>query len=308
MGMSQIEYVNHADITTQQWDQCIKSSFNGSVEAYSWYLNLFCEQWDALIEGDYRTVMPLPVKKRLGQVMIFMPPFINQLGIYSPEQYTVDKTTAFLTLIKKRFRIINLSLNKYTPVPQGIIPFISETCFELDLIKPYFRTIREYSLECRNKLNLASAHPYSIIRGVAPNDLITLIRNKKIKLDAAVVADDYKLLRMLISAVLRYKTGELYGAYNQVNMLGCVALFVWSNNSVMLLFTAATEEALADNAHMLLYDRFIEKYSETNVTLNFQLRNAFHTPILYTGFGATESNFQCIRMNHLPFFLKPFFS
>jgi hypothetical protein len=76
----------------------------------------------------------------------------------------------------------------------------------------------------------------------------------------------------------------------------------------MMLFTAAAEEAIVDNAHLLLYDRFIEKYSETNVTLNFLFRNTYHTPIIYTGFGATESNFQCIRMNRLPFFLKPFFS
>jgi hypothetical protein len=308
MGMGSVEYVDHNDIATQQWDQCIKSSFNGSVEAYSWYLNLFCDQWDALIEGDYKTIMPLPVKKKLGQIMLFMPPFISQLGIYSPEQFTANKTIAFLTLMKKHFKIVDYSINKYTPIPEHIIPLYRESYFELDLIRPYLRTIGEYSLECRNKLHLASARQYSIIRGVAPNDLIALIKRNRIKLDAAVMADDYKLLRMLISAVLRYKTGELYGAFNQVNMLGCVALFVWSNNSVMMLFTAATEEAVADNAHLLLYDRFIEKYSETNVTLNFQFRNAVHTPKVYAGFGATESHFQRIRMNHLPFFLKPFFS
>jgi len=307
MGMNQVEYVSHADIATQQWDQCIKSSFNGSVEAYSWYLNLFCDQWDALIEGDYKTVMPLPVKKKLGQMMIFMPPFTNQLGIYSPEQITVSQTAAFLTLLKERFQVISFNINKYTPLPEGIVPLHHETCFELDLIRPYLRTVREYSPECRDKLHFAAARQYSIIRGVAPNDLITLIKNKKIKQDSAIAADDYKLLRMLTSAVIRYKTGELYGAFNQVNMLGCVALFVWSNNNVMLLFTAATEEAIADNAHLLLYDRFIEKYSETNVTLNFQFRNTMHTPEVYTGFGATESHFQCIRLKHLPFYIRPFF-
>lgn len=307
MGTSSIEYVSHADIDTRQWDQCIKSSFNGSVEAYSWYLNLFCDQWDALIEGDYKTIMPLPVKKRLGRMMTFMPPFISQLGIYSHEQYTESKTAVFLNLLKKRFHFIHFNMNKYTPVPEGIVPLCPEVSFELDLIKPYVRTTREYLSACKNKLHLAADKQYSIIRGIAPNDLVTLIKRKRIKLDTAIAAEDYKLLRMLISAVIRQKAGELYGAYNRVNMLGCVSLFVWSNNSVMLLFTVATGEALNDNAHVLLYDHFIEKYSETNVTLDFRFRNNQHNAEIYKGFGATESHFQCIRMNRLPFVMKPFF-
>ena len=305
--MSSIEYVNHTDIASQQWDQCIRSSFNGSVEAYSWYLNLFCNQWDALIEGDYKTVMPLPVKKKLGQNIVFMPPFISQLGIFSPEQFTVNKTTAFLTMLKKQFRVINVGINKYTPIPEGIFPVRRETYYELDLIRPYLKTVNEYSLECRNKIHLASARQYSIIRGIAPNDLILLLKRRKISLDDAIRGEDFKLLRMLIASVVRYKTGELYGAYNRVNMLSCVALFVWSNNNVILLFAAATEEAIADNAHLLLYDRFIEKYSETNVTLSFQFKDVLHTPKAYASFGATESYFQRIQIKRLPFILNPFF-
>jgi hypothetical protein len=119
--------------------------------------------------------------------------------------------------------------------------------------------------------------------------------------------NDYKMLRMLNASLIRYKTGELYGAYNNVNMLSCVALFVWSNTSAMLIFTAATRNAIEDNAHLLLYDRFIEKYSETNVTLNFEYKDIHHTPSVYSSFGATESHFKQIRMNRLPFVIRPFF-
>ncbi len=307
MGMNSVEYVSHDGIDTRQWDQCIKGSFNGSVEAYSWYLNLFCDQWDALIEGDYKTVMPLPVKMKLGQPLIFMPPFVSQLGIYSPEKFSADKTAVFLNLLKKRFQYIQFNINKYTPVPEGIVPLCPETSYELDLIKPYPRTTREYSPECRSKLHHAATSQYSVIRGVALSDLVMLIKRKKIKLEAAVAAADYKLLRMLVSALIRYKTGELYGVFNRFNMLECVSLFVWSNNGVILLFTAATGEALADHAHLLLVDRFIEKYSETNVTLNFRVRDQVHTPDIYKGFGAGESHFPCIRMNRFPFLFKPFF-
>jgi hypothetical protein len=305
--MSVIEYVNHRDIASQQWDQCIKRSFNGSLEAYSWYLNLFCDRWDAFIEGDYKTVMPLPVKRRLGQTLVYMPPLIRQLGIYSPEQLSLTRTTDFLTLLKKKFRVIHIGINKYTPVPEGIFPVSREVFYELDLIRPYLRTMREYSTECRDRLHLASARQYSVIGGLAPNDIITFLKRENIRLKPAVMENNFKMLRMLIASLIRYKTGELYGAYNRMNMLSCIALFVWSNTSTMLVLSAATPKAIEDNAHLLLYDRFIEKYSETNVTLNFEYKDRVHTPELYESFGATESHFQQIRMNRFPFFIRPVF-
>jgi hypothetical protein len=306
-GMSVIEYVSHPDIASQQWDQCIRSSFNGSLEAYSWYLNLFCDQWDALIEGDYKTVMPLPVKKRLGQTLVYMPPLISQLGIYSPEQLSIARTNDFLTLLKKKFRSIHIGINKYTPVPEGLFPICHEAFYELDLIRPYMRTVMEYSQECRNRIHLASARQYSIVRGIATNDVITFFKREKIRTETAVMENDFKLLRMLIASLVRYKAGELYGAYNHVNMLSCVALFVWSNTNAMLIFAADSLQAIEDNAHMLVVDHFIEKYSETNVTLNFEYKNIHHTPALYRSFGATESQFQQICVNHFPFLVRPLF-
>jgi hypothetical protein len=305
--MRNIEYVSHPDIASQQWDQCIKSSFNGSLEAYSWYLDLCCNQWDALIEGNYRTLMPLPVKRKLGLAQVYMPPFIRQLGIYSPEQLSVKRTTDFLTLLKKKFRVVHIGLNKYTPAPEGIFPVFQEVFHELDLIRPYMRTVSEYSLECRNRIHLASARQYNIIRGLTPNDVIGFLKHEKIPTEKAIMANDYKMLRMLLASLIRYKTGELYGAYNGMNKLSCMALFIWSNTSVILIFAAATRNAVEDNAHLLLYDRFIEKYSETNITLNFEHKDIHHTPALYSSFGATESHFQQIRMNRLPFGIRPFF-
>jgi len=305
MGMSSVEYVKHADISSQQWDQCIKCSFNGSVQAYSWYLNLFCDQWDALVEGDYKSVMPLPVKKKFGQPVVYMPPFINQLGIYSPECFTVSKTTAFLDMLKRKFHVVNMGINKYTPLPTGIFHWHDESFCELDLIRPYSKTVTNYSPSCRNMLRLATARQYNVISGIAPNDIITFIKKEKVFVDSAVREDDFKKLRMLIASLLRYKTGELFGIYNNVNMLSCIAVFLWSNNNVILMFAAATKEAIADHAPLLLCDKFIEKYSENNVTLLFEFRDKYLTPDGYRGFGAAESHYQRLHLNRIPFFLRP---
>jgi hypothetical protein len=305
--MASIEYVKGEYITGQSWDRCIKYSFNGSLEAFSWYLNLFCDRWDALIEGDYKTVMPLPVVKRMGFPMVITPLFINQLGIYSSEPHSAEKTGAFLALLKRKFRYINLCLNKYTPDVQKVLPVKREKYYELDLIRPYVKIIKGYSPENQSKLHLAVAKQYNVVRGIAPNEIISMLKREKIKLAENIGNDDFKLLRMMLSAVIRYKAGELYGVYNEVNMLDGAVLFTWYTNQISVLFAFATKKAILENAHRLMLDKFIEKNAETNTTLGFHCINSAHTPDFYRSFGATTSYFQRVQMNSLPFYIKPFF-
>ncbi len=53
-----IKYVSHEVIDREKWDKCIDNSTNGLVYAYSWYLDLICDEWNALIENDYESVFP----------------------------------------------------------------------------------------------------------------------------------------------------------------------------------------------------------------------------------------------------------
>ena len=66
-----IRYLKNHEINTEKWDECIMNAFNGIVYAYSWYLDIVHETWDALIEGDYERVMPLPVSEKCGVSYIF---------------------------------------------------------------------------------------------------------------------------------------------------------------------------------------------------------------------------------------------
>ena len=62
----EIEYIKNKDINRIEYDKTLKRSFNANTFAYSWYLDLVCDDWDLLVQGDYETVSPLPLKKKLG--------------------------------------------------------------------------------------------------------------------------------------------------------------------------------------------------------------------------------------------------
>ena len=43
--------------------------------------------WDALVEDDYVSVMPLPYRKKMGVTYIFPPTMTQQLGVFSHENH-----------------------------------------------------------------------------------------------------------------------------------------------------------------------------------------------------------------------------
>ena len=61
-----INYKRHKEIDFKKWDNCIESAINRNIYATTWYLDLVCKNWDALILNDYEAVMPLPWNKKWG--------------------------------------------------------------------------------------------------------------------------------------------------------------------------------------------------------------------------------------------------
>ena len=83
-----IKYLKNSEINFVRWDNCINTAFNGSIFAYSWYLNILCNNWDALILGDYKYVMPILQKEKFKKNIIFSSTLGNRLGIFTNQLLT----------------------------------------------------------------------------------------------------------------------------------------------------------------------------------------------------------------------------
>ena len=301
-----IRYLNNREIDISAWDKCIAASFQGSIYAFSWYLDLVCENWDALVEENYQSVMPLPTHRFFGRDIIFLPYFLNELGIFSITPVNPSKTQAFIEAIPHNFAYYRILLNKYNPLDLKDNSLIIRTRYELDLIKPYYKLAGDFSPEMQQKLDMAMAHGFSFITGLSPNDLIQFITKKKITLPGPVTRHNFRLLRSIMAGLIRYKSGELYGVYDSHNELASIALFAWINNQINLIFQVVAADKQNHFAHLFLIDRFVDKYSETNTTLVFDSVIKPLSPIRYKDFGARETNHIEIIHNALPFPLNHF--
>ncbi len=132
-----IRYLEHEQIDKKKWDDCIARSFNSIIYAFSWYLDIVSEDWDALVEDDFERVMPLTQHKKLFTNYLSQPPFTQQLGIFSIKKLNSEIIDDFIRAIPLRFRFVEINLNSNNKLERFYKFSSIYRNFELDLISPY---------------------------------------------------------------------------------------------------------------------------------------------------------------------------
>ena len=300
-----IQYVKNKDINFYKWDQCILRSLNGIIYAYSWYLNMVSDNWDALIEDDYVTVMPLVIKRQFNQQIVSTPYYLHQLGIFSIKLLDKKKISDFINAIPLNIRYYDIRLNRYNNVElEGYGKIIKDPCFELDLIKPYHKTKAKYSGKTLETLNNATFKKVSVVEGLSINEMMQFMKQVRSVLPGAIKKDNFKLFRILVASSVRFRLGSVYGAYSEYNELCAITFIIKSHNSLVLLCAAANKTGTENKAIFLLIDNVIKKYSQKNLTLSFEYIDNYCNENFYMGFGSIKSSIIRIRKNNLPFYLR----
>ncbi len=296
-----IRYLHNNEIDHKAWDNCVASAFHSSIFAFSWYLDLVCDHWEALVEDDYLSVMPLPVYRKLGIYMILRPYFLNESGIFSITPITQEKTLQFIDAIPLHFKYYRIALNKYNPLEAKQLNCNTYTNYEIDLIKPFPKLKAGYSQGLAKRLEMASSDHLSFIAGLSHNALFEFILEKKIRIPRVIRMRDFRLFKLVTAGLTRYKSGELYGVYDRYNELISVACFGWYNNQIHLIFHLNDPGLVENHAASFMIDRFVNKFAETSSTLIFSPGAPSGSFVDYAGFGAHATNHKEILSNKFSF-------
>ncbi|HAN19909.1 MAG: hypothetical protein A2X13_11180 [Bacteroidetes bacterium GWC2_33_15] len=300
----EIKYLNNNEINFIRWDNCINNAFNGSIFAFSWYLNILCEDWHALVLGDYNYVMPIIHKPVFRKEIIYSHVLGNRLGVFTNNLLTEDIVNQFFNAIPKNYTYIELNLNKFNSFTDCTYQISNHKIYELDLIQSYSALSQKYSGSFQKNIQSAKANKITIVNGLSTNDLIRFSVQKDSKSNPQLNKKEIAQLRMIISFVLRYNLGEIYGAYTANNNLCAVALFIKSKRKIHLLYNAQNKNGKNLNAIYLLIDRFIESHTEKNLTLNIEKVVSENRVEFLTGAGTTEYKTKNIKKNNLPCYYK----
>lgn len=294
-----IKYLKNNEIDKVKWDETIKKSPANVIYAYSWYLDKITPDWDALIENDYETVMPLPIKKKYGLYYILQPFLAQQLGIFSTKKITSEKITEFLKNIPKKVILICINLNTTNNKIPKSFNVKWKTNLLLSLNKPYEELFNCYNRLRKRSLNIAIREGLEITENVSIKTFLNFIENNlpenvrlsynQLKISEELFKYLYEKNKLILTAC-KYKE-ELVGA-----LAGII-----DDKKITLSLFASNKIGKEKNAPTLLIDYFIKKFSNQNIILDFAGSSVENIKFFFKTFNPVEVKYPVLFISKIPF-------
>ncbi|MEI6898322.1 MAG: hypothetical protein WCL00_00460 [Bacteroidota bacterium] len=299
-----IRFLRHAEIDKLSWDKCIRNAVNGIIYARSWYLDIVCPGWNALVEDDYSSVFPLTSGRKLTIRYLYQPFFTQQLGLFTTNHLTEALVERFLHEIPSEYKYAEIHLNSMNKVNPGNLLAETAVNLELDLIEAYENLKKNYDQNTKRNLKKATERMMAIERNVKPDELITLFRENFGHREGILKRGDYQRLRTLIDHCMKNTVSMITGVRGDDGALHAGIFFLHDGARWILHFAASDKVAKERGMMFLLIDNFIGEHAEKAVTLDFEGSNDPNVARFYKGFGARNCNYTRITLNRLPMVIR----
>lgn len=295
-----IQHYTNEKIDRNRWDDCIAGAFNGRVYSCSWYLDIVCPDWEALIEDDYLRVMPLPFFRKCAIGYSMQPVFTQQLGVFSKDELTPDLVENFIKAIPGKFRFVDYNFNIHNQLQPGKFKIFPMANYELDLSDDYEKLKSGYSQNTRRNLKKGAENGLLLSKGIKPDEVVKLFRNGSGKEYKHLGDKQYALLLRLVYACISKGMARVWGVYDRHNELCAGVIWVFSHQKAVFLFSGLSDKGRHNSAMPFLVDHFIRENAGSRLTLDFEGSNKEGLARFYAGFGSSRQLYSRLVMNRLP--------
>ncbi len=299
-----IEYLPGNEVDKDKWDLCVSSVPGCKPYGFSWYLDIMAPGWEALVDDDYDSVFPVPAFRKYGFYYIATPVFLQQLGIFSPDNNIAAKLDEYLGFMPEFYRLIDLCIAQ---LPEGSDFMVTaRDNYELDISKPYSKLWEEYSSDCRRNIRLAIDAKQQIEEDISPAEMISLFRQNSGRGLSGVKKRDYIKLSSLMKYCAENGKGRLLGVRNSKGELIYGVFIVIVKGSVTLLFTATSAESREKRTGYLVVNSLIEEYCDSDRIIDFAGSSIPGVADYNKSFGSIRVPYYRIFRNRLPWPVKLF--
>jgi hypothetical protein len=282
-----VDYKKHRDIDKKRWDAVLESSSNRLVYATSWYLDVVSPGWDALVEDDYKSIMPLPAKKKYGIPYLIQPKFIQQLGIFSPNPIDIELVKEFLTAIPKKFVWQQFNWNSKNFM-NGIRRVGIRDNYELQLSGSY-DNIRQKNSE-NTQRNIAK----SIKSEICAEKMNSFCGFHELyRINSKLKQDDRSIfqLQRIIDLSISKNFGEIVLARNKKKEIIAGAFFLTGFERIIYLNSFVSEEGYKGSAMFLIMDEMIRKNAASSKVFDFEGSMIPGIARFFSGFGGSKTEY-----------------
>lgn len=289
-----IKFLKHNEIDFQKWDECLAKCVNNNIYAQSWYLNIVCKKWNALVLDDYQAIMPLCERVKWGIFTIRQAVFSQQLGLFSKNaNQDVDE---FISSIPKKYLYINFNLNSYNTSSK--FSFKENLNHEIFIDSNKNKITELYSKSVKKNISKALSHSLSI--SLVADNADQFCNQKKMLgknyMNERLNDTQYKL----INYCLAYKKGRIFSV--QYKGLNCCSVFVsFFNNRLTLHSSYCNDIGKKYGAFFFLLNHILTSEEFNSFTFDFEGSNMDGIAKRNLGFGAKSTHYQSVKLSRIPF-------
>ena len=293
-----IKYIHREHLDEQKYNDCVENSLQSNSYAFSWYLDIVCDNWDVLVLDDYEAVMPIPWRKKYGIKYVYPPFWVLQLGVYSNEAIDENK---FLTHLFNKFKFVELRMNtqnNFVLYPE----FLQlKQCQKLVLNTTYSSILSKYRKDRKKDLQKAATANLIEKWNDHPSNLVQLFKNNIGKRTPNIKENDYENLEKLIAICIEKKVGETLAVYDKENKLVASVFLLKHKNSITKLISSTNLKNRKNGANTFLIDRVIFKYQKDFSVFNFGGSSIKSIASFSKSFGAETEKYPFLKVNRFPF-------
>lgn len=187
-----MQFIPYEEIDHRRWNTTVNTAPNGNIYGYYWYLKAVIREWDAIVEQDYESVMPLPRQPLSALELSLLP----DLGPYSVHTLNSDRLSRMLDLAQQHMPKSRFPISSRIPdsaLPQHHIH--TRPYHTLYAIDSYEALEGAYSPSAQAALQALAKHPYKLVANVKPEKIVEVTKKPNTEANT--------LLRIMYNAMHR---------------------------------------------------------------------------------------------------------
>lgn len=263
-----VKFIPFEEIDTLRWNSCVHFAPNGNVFAYHWYLKNVVREFDALVEGEYESVMPLLKSRNLaGEPVLHHPEMLGRLGVFSVHVLSQARMQSFIDAIPSDYKETRIIFNEFNRL-ESMEDTSSKSWYSLNMDQPYEVLSGNYSNEVHDHIEKARSMELLPDSNIKPEELIGFYKKHAKKVDEhAWMRIHYNLMHRGTAFPTTYK--------NKKGEIKAAGLFAYSNGYLVNLFYAA-EKGAKEPLFYLMMDDIIHVHAGRPLALDFNRTDPEH--------------------------------
>ncbi len=288
--MTAVHYLTRKQVDEGLWNGCIDKSPNGLIYARTEYLDRLAGKWDALVLGDYDSIMPLTGNKKYGASYLYQPAFCQQLGIIG--ECGILTVQDFLGKAMEIFPFAEINLNYSNEVMGASV----HNNFILDLGSSYEDISDRYSNDLKKNLQRCKQSNLEYRSSENMSDAVSIYQKTYGKRFPHVRDEHYRSLENFCRSYPKnYLVREVWFEENLMSTVLCLS----DSKRIYFLMSTTLPDGRNREANHFLIDHLIREYSGKPLLLDFEGSDIPGIAGFYKNFGAVNQPYPGIAWNRL---------